>query len=203
MVYISIGKVCDAKYQIDEHKHKMKTLFFDRLVTSMNSVIEILSCDDINNILYFDNIIRNTANPFNDKNSRINIKSLDCCVSIHDVPRDFTVNDIFTFIDKYKRRFIRTIEYIKTDEKIYFIRTGAIDDAEREQFIETILKINPKCNFALIVIDNNKENSCENEILKYEHCLHIKLNIVAPITRDWTLTYLNWEKIFLDIENNI
>jgi hypothetical protein len=57
MKYISIGKSCSVKHQIDKHKHKDETLFFDWLITSMKSVIEILVCPDINNILCVDNIL--------------------------------------------------------------------------------------------------------------------------------------------------
>ena len=206
MVYISIGSACNVKYQIDKHKHKLETLFFDWLMTSMNSVIEILSCNDIYSILYFDNIIRDINYPYHSNNSQIIIKSLNRCVSIHDISRNFTDKDIFEFIDKYKRRFDRIIQYIKSKEKIYFIRYGSVDTNDREKFIETILKINPNCNFALIIIDNiynaNDTNNTNN-ILKYEHCLYIKLNINKPQNSDWHTDYLNWTKIFLDIENNI
>ena len=37
MVYISIGRSCSVKYQIDKYKHKLETLFFDWLMTSINS----------------------------------------------------------------------------------------------------------------------------------------------------------------------
>jgi hypothetical protein len=201
MVYISIGCACNVKYQIDKHKHKLETLFFDWLMTSMKSVIEILGCDDINNILYFDNIIRDQDNPFWDGHSRIIIRSLDYCVSIHDILCDFTDKDILDFIEKYKRRFNRIIEYIKSDEKIYFVRFGSIDNYSQQKFVETILKINPDCNFAIVVIDNNKENNvC---ILKDDHCLYMKLNIDEPTPQDWTTEYLNWDLLFLEIENNI
>jgi hypothetical protein len=201
MKYISIGRICNVKHQIDKHKHKNdnETLFFDWLLTSMNSVIEILSCKDINNILYFDNIQRYINKPYYGDNSCIVIKSLDLCVSIHDLLRDYSDNDILDFINKYKRRFERIIKYIKSDEKIYFIRNDRVDDNTIDKFIETILDINPNCNFAIVIIDNDKENN--SEFFKYEHCLYIKLNI--PPESDWTTSYLNWEKIFSFIENNI
>jgi hypothetical protein len=63
------------------------------------------------------------------------------------------------------------------------------------------LLINPTCNFRLIVIDNNISN--DTSILFYEHCLYIKLAIDKPIGACWRTDYLNWDKIFLDIENNI
>ena len=169
-------------------------------MTSMNSVIEILNCDDINNILCIDNISRDINNPYNNNHSRIIIKSLDFCVSIHDVLRDFSDNDILVFIDKYKRRFNRIIDYIKSDQKIYFIRNDCIDDYTQQKFKETILKINPNCNFTLVIVDNNKENNVSIE--KYDRCLYIKINNENTILSDWTTEYFNWDKIFLDIENN-
>lgn len=209
MVYISIGHRCDVKYQIDKHNHKIETLFFDWLMTSMASVIEILSCDDINKILCVDNIIRDASNPYQDDKSRMIIKSLNSCVSVHDVPRNFTKKDILDFIDKYKRRFDRIIKYIKSEEKIYFIRNDSIDaftkqnidEYTRQTFIDTILKINPKCNFALVIIDNNTINT--PGIIKYDHCLHIKINYPIPSTYHWTKEHLQWGKIFSDIKNNI
>ena len=132
MVYISIGSGCNVKHQIDKHKHKLETLFFDWLITSINSVIEILSCCDISNILYFDNIIRDINHPYHSNNSQIIIKSLN------------------------------------------------------------------RCN-----IYNANDTNNTNNILKYEHCFYIKLNINKPQNSDWHTDYLNWTKIFLDIENNI
>lgn len=203
MVYISIGSACNVKYQINKHKHihKSETLFFDWLMTSMISVIEILSCDNIDNILFFDNIIIDSSKTKN-ANTRVIIKSLNHCVSIHDIINDFSDEAILNFIDKYKRRFERIIEYIKSDEHIYFIRASNIDNEIQQKFIETILNINPKCNFTLIVIDNNKKN--DTNIFKDKNLLYIKLNIEASNTKpDWETNFLNWEKIFLDIENNI
>ena len=40
MKYISIGNACSVKYNIDKYRGKSKTLFFDWLMTSMDSVIE-------------------------------------------------------------------------------------------------------------------------------------------------------------------
>jgi hypothetical protein len=201
MVYISIGNACNVKYQISKHKHQSQTLFFDHLMTTMSAVIDIFSCQDINHILFFDNIQRDIHNPFHLHNSRIIVKSLNYCISIHDIKCEFTDTDVFEFIDKYKRRFNRMIKIILSTEKIYFIRTGRVDACVQRQFIATILKINPNCNFYLIVIDNDKANDAGR--LKYDHCLYLTLNIDNPIADDWTTDYLNWDNIFFDIEHNI
>lgn len=201
MKYISIGNACPVKYNIDKYRGKSETLFFDWLMTSMNSIIDILGCDNIDNILYFDNIIRDINNPYKDENSRIIIKSLDFCVSIHDLPINYTDNDILGFIYKYKRRFNRIIEYIKSNEKICFIRNSYVSNSQIDKFIETITKINPNCDFTLVVIHNSKENKAT--FLNKKNLLYMYLNVDIPTIFDWTYEYLNWEKIFLDIENNI
>ena len=171
-------------------------------MTSMDSVIEILNCNNINTILYSDNIVRDLNNPSNSNNSRIIIKSLNFCVSIHDLGKNYTDNDVLDFIDKYSRRFKRIIEYIKSNEQICFIRIGYVSCDEIYKFIETIKKINSNCNFTIVVIDNNKQN--KPEIIKQHNLLYIKLNVNIPIEEfDWTLQFLNWNNIFLDIEKNI
>jgi hypothetical protein len=200
MKYISLGDACSVKYNLDKYKGGSETLFFDWLMTSINSVINILSCDNIKDILYFENIIKDITNS-SSTHAKISIKSLDYFCSIHDVPTNHTDKDIFDFIDKYTRRFNRIIEYVKSNEDIVFIRNGYINNNEAEKFIEAIKKINPYCNFTLVIIHNNKENN--TEILKQPNLLHLKLNIDLPEHYDWTKQYLNWDKIFLDIENNI
>lgn len=202
MKYISIGNACSVKYNIDKYRGKSETLFFDWLMTSMDSVIEILNCNNINNILYPDNIVRDLNTPHHCDNSRIVIKSLNFCVSIHDLSKNYTDNDVLDFIDKYSRRFKRIIEYIKSNEQICFIRMGDVSFDKIYKFIETIKTINSNCNFTIVVIDNNKQN--KSEIIKQPNLLYIKLNVDVPIGEfDWTYEFLNWNSIFLEIEKNI
>ena len=199
MKYISIGNACCVKYNIDKYRGKSETLFFDWLMISIDSVIEILNCNNINNILYSDNIVRDLNNQNDCNNSRIVIKSLNFCVSIHDLGKNYTDNDVLDFIDKYSRRFKRIIEYIKSNEQICFIRTGYVSCNEIYNFIETIKKINSNCDFTIVVIDNNKQNT--PEIIKQPNLLYIKLNVTEEV--DWTQQFLNWNSIFIDIEKNI
>ena len=202
MKYISIGDACNVKYNINKYKGESERYFFDWLMTSMDSVIEILNCNNINDILYPDNIVRNIDNPYCGNNSNIVIKSLNFCVSIHDLTKNYTDNDVLDFIDKYSRRFNRIIEYIKSNEQICFIRTGYVNFNEIYKFIETIKKINSNCDFTIVVIDNNKQN--KPETIKQNNLLYIKLNVDIPIEKiDWKQKFLNWNSIFIEIEKNI
>ena len=118
MVYISIGAACNVTYQIGKHRHRGETLFFDWLITSMLSVIEILGCNNIDRILYSENIVRDANTPLHKGMSRTIIKSLDSCISIHDISSSFSDEDRQDFINKYKRRYYRIIQYIKSEKYI-------------------------------------------------------------------------------------
>lgn len=84
----------------------------------MDAVIKILKCENIKDILFFENIITDITNPINENNQRVLINSLNYCVSIHDMPINYTDNNVFEFINKYERRFNRIIEYIKSNKKL-------------------------------------------------------------------------------------
>ena len=207
MKYISIGENCCVKFNIDKYRGIIETLFFDWIYSSMNVVIKILECNNIDNILYFDNIIRDINDPYFHENSKMTIKSFNLeCFFRHDLPRNYTDNDILDFINKYKRRFHRIIEYIKSNEHICFIRVGYVSYDEIYNFNEAIKNINPECDFTLVVIDNNENNN--TELFKQKNLLYFKLNIDIPSNNDadiwgWTKEFLDWNKIFLDIEKNL
>jgi len=202
MVFISIGRGCMVKYQINKHIGSSPTLFFDWLITDMDSVIELFNIYSSGNIDIFflpNNTAQCKKTPTHDsKYARILMGSLPCCTSIHDVNAIYTDADICEFIEKYKRRFMRIIEYINSNEKIYFIRYDKINNDQRVKFIQTIKRINSKCNFELIAIKPNENNS---EVKIEENYKEINLISVENKSSkpDWTYSYLDWKKIFDEI----
>ena len=204
MVFISIGRGCMVKYQINKHIVSAPTLFFDWLISVMDSVIElfnIYSCGNIDAFFLRNNITQCSINPIHDnKTARLLIGSgsLSCCTSIHDVNAKYNEADICAFIEKYKRRFMRIIEYIKSNEKIYFIRYDKINDEQRFKFIATIKRINSNCNFVLIAVKPNQNN---NNIIVKENYKEINLISVENKSSkpDWTYSHWDWKKIFDEI----
>ena len=202
-VFISIGVACNVKYQIDKHIGNKETLFFDWLMTDMNSVISVLNCDNIHNILHPKNIVVDPFEPsVNNHHSRIVIKPLSFCVYIHDIGVNVTNKCILDFIEKYKRRFDRIINYIKTYNngkgKLYFLRYGTITDYERQLFIQTILKINPQCNFYLMSIPPPTLSPPAHPIRRHPYFVEINTEEQQNTEGDdvWTTPNVNWKKIF-------
>ena len=204
MIYISIGTACNVKYQIDRFFGKKQTLFFDWLMTDMDSVINILNYyNNINELLFYDNIIRDPSQPIAGIYSQIIIKSLSFCVSIHDIDKNITKDKINDFINKYIRRFNRIIDYIKQSNKIYFIRYGeVINNIQKINFINIIKKINSNCNFTLVsLIENNSINNIIENDNNYI-CININRYIISNGINDWHTNNLNWKKIFDDMKYN-
>jgi len=192
MRVISIGKACNVKYQIDKHIGKRETLFFDWLMTDIASVIKLLKCESINDILNIDSIKVDPVTPIIDFNSRILITSLPNCISIHDIPINLSNKDIIVFIDKYKRRYERLINIIKSNEEIFFIRYGEIDYESKKLFIETIQSINKNCKFTLVIVKENHSNN----VIRSDNLLEINITYPQELVDDWTTDWLDWKLIF-------
>jgi len=149
---VSFGSECDIKYQINKYLNLTKeTEFFDWLISDIDSVCDILS-KDINTILTFPNI---QLIGYKNINSIVKFKNCTKLVSMHDVPIKYSFNDINNFILKYKRRYNRLIELIKSNNKTYIIRRDNPLDNKITKFINIINIINPNNNITLILLRND------------------------------------------------
>ena len=161
----------------------------------MTSVNSILSCDDIGTLLTYDNITRDITKPIEGNKSRVLIKPLRHCISIHDISIDMTDKEVYDFIDKYIRRWYRIIDIIKSTEQIYFIRFSPVNCNEKDTFIRTIKKHNPLCNFLLVVI---KIEQPETRVVTDD--AYLEINLPDKKHSDWRHAYLDWAQIFKYIE---
>ena len=199
-MFISIGSACDVKYNIDKFTGSKETLFFDWLMTDMVSVNKIFAVNNIENLLFLENIAQNIKNPTNGENSRIIIKSLPFCESIHDIPVSFNSSHINNFIEKYKRRFNRILFNILNNKSvIYFVRKGKISHDEKNIFIQNIQNINSKCNFKLVeLLELQTKN---NYFISEKYFISINLDNyrIKQVRDSWTSDCWNWMEVFNDV----
>ena len=199
-MFISIGKGCVVKYNIDKFTGSKETFFFDWITTDMASVNKILSTDKIDSILFMKNIIQDPKKSTHGENSRIIIKSLSLCKSIHDIPVSYDSSHINNFIEKYKRRYNRIIETILNNKSvIYFIRKGKITHAEKNIFIKNIKNINSKCKFKLVELLEQKTTN--NYFISEKYFISVNLDNyrIKPVKESWEADCWNWKQIFSDI----
>jgi hypothetical protein len=205
---ISLGNTCSTRYNIQKFiettqniSYPYPTLFFDWLLIDFNSVCTLFeNYSKINNLLNIDYVYKANNHPTTNK-SRIEIKSLSYCVSIHDVKIEYTNEDLLLFIEKYKNRFNRIINIIlENKEKIYFVYKGNISEEEKTKFIQQILQINKNCNFCLVNLHETKNDP--NELFE-PYFIKMNLNnyMIPENPVDWTQLYYNWTKCFETITN--
>ena len=157
----------------------------------MDTVILILQTDNIRKYLSPSNIIQE-PNPHHKRKAKLIIQNLPKCISVHDVRENFDSNDINKFINTYERRFTRLIQLIKSNDKLFFVRYGKIEEHQKEMFINTILTINPKCNFILISVNDQQPLDTINKSARF-----IEFNYTTKhIHDDWTSSWLDWATIF-------
>lgn len=194
-MFISIGAACDVKYNIDKCTGSKHTLFFDWLMVDMASVNKIIGANNIDDILFFENIIQD---PKHEK-ARILIKSLSYCVSLHDGPVNNS-GHVNNYIQKYKRRYSRIIETILNDNSvIYFIRFGKITNYEKNIFINNIQNINSNCKFKLVEI--TAQNETNDYFITEEYFISVNIDNyrIKAVRNSWTSDCWNWKELFSDI----
>ena len=118
---------------------------------------------------------------------------------MHDVKINYNQDDLKEFINKYKRRFNRIIDYIKNyNDKIIFLKYKHINIQQKNDFIKNIKSINTNCNFKLIVFFKN-DLQLDND--KYFININLK-NYLIKNKKDWKTDQYNWKLIFKNIKNN-
>jgi hypothetical protein len=195
--FISIGKKCGVKWNINKHIEKKETQLFDWLITDMNSVNKIINTQNINTLINKDTVKRSKTNPFGitKQNARYYVTTLSKCESLHDVSSNHTNKQVNELIKRLIRRYNRLINLIKNNNlKIYFIRNGEITNMEKNIFINSIIKINPNCNFKLVeCCDSIKQNS------KYYKNINLNNFKLHNVKSDWKLSQYNWKSIINNI----
>ena len=201
--------VCIKKYF---YNNNYKTNIFDYLEISFVSIIQILNMDynDIDYLSYNNNIEKN-----NDGKYTVKFNNFDKIYSHHDLNDNYTENDYNEFIEKYKRRYKRLINYIKNENKIFFIRYGIEDLEEIKSFINIINKINPNLVFFLIIVvydESQKEVNSEyininpynlNNVYFYNFYNNLDKNLIYSEDLFHKTIEYNWKDIYNIIFNNL
>lgn len=176
-MYISLSSskvsyACAISQSIIDYVGKGETQFFDWLVCSLKSVNEILEGISIE-------IDKETRYFNNQKSISVQFKGCHQMTSHHDLP-DFSEESIIKMNDKYKRRYIRLIDNIKSITNIKFIRycrdNTDIEEAQIFRFYDNIKKINNDSNFSFILVTDNNDLNISKEVLELKQFRFINLN---------------------------
>lgn len=210
MKLISIGHACNIRFGINEYYSSIgekygQTNFFDWLTTEFSSVVQLLKCDYLK-IINKDNI---SIYDFSEENMKVSFNLLNHCESLHDLKKNHNNDDINQFINKYRRRYCRLIDYIKNNETIYFIRyTTDSSDIKPNEFISSVLNINPNKKFKLVTLNHkyrDKSNVSENEyLIDIDMELFKKKNYDYSDGNDERHFHYDWIKLYkyLILQNN-
>jgi len=205
------GPACGIASSIKKYFYNgsKQTDMFDYLEISLLSIIQVLSLNnnDIELLSYNNTFLPNINNC-----QSVTFNNFDRMISHHDLKIDYTDEDYIIFIDKYKRRYYRLIESIKTDNIIFFIRYGEEDPAQYLEFIKCIKNINPLCNFYIINIlydeCNNINNSLYESLNIYNIYIinfynYLEMNVVYDHDLYYRMMQFNWKIVYELIYNHL
>jgi len=217
MHFISLGRKCDTKFNINKYINQdFLTLFFDWLRSDFKCVLYILNLKNIYDILNIDNFTIDKDIFAHLNHLTITFKNFEkenlTLIFHHDIELTDYYNDeelnnkLFWFIDRYKRRFDRLIELIKSDKKLCFIYKNSdniIDfETDIDEFEKVLKTINENVNYLLVILVETEE---KYQFIKYENYLKINLSKFIQEGKidysDYTLSHIEWEKIFTIIKH--
>jgi hypothetical protein len=197
------GPACAIGICIRKHfyNNNYQTNMFDYLEISLLSIIQILFLNDGDiNYLHMNNEIFNNT----DGNNSVIFKNFDKIISHHDLCLNYLDEDYKKFIDKYKRRYHRLIEYINTEDKIVFIRYGIEKNIEIQNFMKKINEINPKLEVYFINVNYDEKSEIINYNIKNVFYINFYDYLDVNITYNKNLFYKTMQydwKIINDLIN--
>ena len=202
------GPACGVACSIKKYfyNNTYMTNIFDYLEISLLSINQILYMkeDDINYLSSNNTLKKNI-----DGAMTVKFENFDKIYSHHDLHENYTEEDYNNFIEKYKRRYLRFINDIKNENKIFFIRFGFEDIATINQFIDKIYSINN--NLEIYFINIFYDEHSEYDIIQYKADNIIFFNFYDYIKPDFAysdnlfnkIMEFNWDVIYDFIFNNL
>lgn len=153
------GPACAISFCIKKYfyNNDYKTNIFDFLEISLTSIVKILEES-------FDNFKKKIKENYNlvaniDNKNSIYFNNFDKMISHHDLEKEYDLNDLENIFEKYNRRFHRLIEYIKSENILFFIRFGFEEKETIIDFINNVKKINSKCEVHFIHLNYDDKNT--------------------------------------------
>lgn len=152
------GPACAIATAIKKHfyNNDYLTNIFDYLEISLESINQFLLLEE-NEINHLDFDIENAYHNAADKTS-IKFKYFDKVFSHHDLPSHFNEDDILELKNKYIRRYNRLINYIESQDKIFFLRYGNENYQSINSFYQYIIDLNPYLTVYFIHLDYSDDN---------------------------------------------
>ena len=204
MTFISLGHTCSVAYQLQQLGIRKCAYPFDWVRTpTLDIVSKLLK----NNFDQFIDSVKQTKTsdqfpisdddnfPVKDElgNRSLIMENKYGITFFHDFEEDY---DLEAIKYKYERRISRLYDIINDNDKITFVRDEKLNNirtASIEQFMNTILNINPNANFEIIIVVQNPSNK-QNDIFKYAN-ERVKIVNDTTLFVDWKRSNVDWNDI--------
>jgi hypothetical protein len=204
--------------------NNIPTQFFDWSRTDFKCVLSILNTRCIETLFNIENIVVDNNLYKHNGEVCLTLKNFDkdglCLLYHHDILykkavtpvrghkydkyTDIELHEQLTgFINKYRRRYVRLLELIKTNEKICFLyfSDNGFDYNDCDLFNTALTSINNEVIYSLVLLIREPEDTYE--YIKCDN--YFKLNLTHFLRNDivrpnWTRNQYNWKRIFETIQ---
>jgi hypothetical protein len=203
-ILISIGYACQIRRVIENHYYKesIETNFFDWLMTSMRSVIELL--DRLPNYRFStDNMLIEFDELATPETIRVRFTDFNDLISIHDLHKEIQIfEELLMVAERYNRRAERLYNKIKDNDEIIFVRFSTPSVDEQMDFFSTLDRINSSNNFKLIIFDLKDSVDISSNLINKIIYINIEKYRLPGIKHETWYPEYDWSKIFSVASND-
>ena len=148
---LSIGPACGVRQNINLYyyvnRYQEATFFFDWLLSQFDDVLKLLDIDNIDDILNIDSFV------YKKDQGTVFTKLSNNVISVHDKINETSEKESYiALVEKYKRRYVRFINRIKTSTDTVFIYQGDVTIEQLNSFFQKLDLIHPNNNFRLMLV---------------------------------------------------
>jgi hypothetical protein len=195
---VPLGPTTAVRHQMGKKFNPNREfLFFDPLMTSFRSVIDVIKADDIRQIVNKEtfNIDEITA-----ARVTISFKGTDCLKNAVDIRPTSAGADTRAFFGKMYGRYERLMFYIKQDQyKLTFTFAGAISNDEAQEFMDAVWAHYSDGKVRLVSLAGD-EDQLDTGIARFSRIRFATVREPADEIESYSLEHYDWAHVWATID---
>jgi hypothetical protein len=192
---VSIGDACAPARKVLEYRksfnHSEATGFFDSLMTSFDTVLQVLQCDPESALVT--SKVKRTGS--HNGYAHMVFTDFEKLESIHDIKTD-TDSDLVFLVERYRRRWQRLMEKVRLFDTVVFVFGGTVTEKQVYKFFD-VLKQGQA--YLMCVHDGPPMNVSHPRFIE-----KLRPDYRIPhISPTWDQQEFNWPKMFEEVQATV
>jgi hypothetical protein len=196
---VSIGDACGPARKVLEYRksfnHSEATGFFDSLMTTFETVLQVLQCDPESALVTTK--VKRTGS--HDGYARMIFTDFEKLESIHDIKTE-TDSDLVFLVERYRRRWHRLMEKVQLLHTVVFVFGGTVTEKQVYEFFDVLKMFNQQSQAYLMCVHDGPSMNVSHP--KFIEKLRPDYRILH-VSPTWDQQEFDWPKMFEEVQATV